>query len=83
LYHDININIYYEYIIIRHFFIDFVLFQNNKVPRIISPFNGALSCWNKMCNITFKSFDDNKVLKKLSIGYANICSSVQDHGPKI
>jgi len=28
------------------------------------------------------SFDDNKVLKKLSIGYANICSSVQDHKQK-
>jgi len=30
-------------------------------------------------NIILKSFDDNKVLKKLSIGFANICSSVQDH----
>jgi hypothetical protein len=27
------------------------------------------------------SFDDNKVLK-LSVGYANICSSVQDHRQK-
>jgi len=27
------------------------------------------------------SFDDNKVLK-MSIGYANICSSVQDHRQK-
>ena len=43
LYHDIDINIYCEYIIIRHFFVDFVLFQNNKVPRIVSPFNGTLS----------------------------------------
>jgi len=34
-------------------------------------------------NITLKSFDDNKVLKKLSIGYANIYSSVQDHRQKI
>jgi len=34
-------------------------------------------------NITLKSFDDNKVLKKLSIRYANICSSVQDHRQKI
>jgi len=33
-------------------------------------------------NITLKSFDDNKVLKKLSIGYANICSSVQDYRQK-
>ena len=31
------------YMIIRHFFIDFVMFQNNKVPRIVSPFNGTLS----------------------------------------
>jgi len=28
------------------------------------------------------SFDDNKVLK-MSIGYANICSSVQDHRQKV
>jgi len=34
-------------------------------------------------NITLKSFDDNKVLKKLSIGYANICLSVQDHRQKL
>jgi len=34
-------------------------------------------------NITLKSFNDNKVLKKLPIGYANICSSVQDHRQKI
>jgi len=27
------------------------------------------------------SFDDNKVLK-LSIGYANMCSSMQDHKQK-
>ena len=27
---------------IRHFFIDFVLFQNNNVPRIVSLFNGTL-----------------------------------------
>jgi len=33
-------------------------------------------------NITLKSFDDNKVLKKLSIGYANICSGVQDRRQK-
>jgi len=33
-------------------------------------------------NITLKSFDDSKVLKKLSIGYANICSSVHDHRQK-
>ena len=26
-----------------HFFIDFVLFQNNKVPRIVSLLNGTLS----------------------------------------
>jgi len=32
-----------------------------------------------MClTIPLLSFDDNKVLK-MSIGYANICSSVQDH----
>jgi hypothetical protein len=43
LYHDIDININCEYIIIRHLFVDFVLFQNNKVPRIVSPFNGTLS----------------------------------------
>jgi len=42
-------------------------------------------CWNKMCLtiklcvIIKKSFDDNKVLKKLTIGSANVCSSVQDH----
>jgi len=30
---------------------------------------------------TTLSFDDNKVLK-ISIGYANICSSVQDHRQK-
>ena len=34
-------------------------------------------------NISLKSFDDNKVLKKLSIGYANICFSVQDHRQKL
>jgi len=34
-------------------------------------------------NTTLKSFDDNKVLKKLSIGYANICSSVHDHRQQI
>jgi len=34
-------------------------------------------------NITLKSFDDNKVLKKMSIGDANICSSAQDHRQKI
>jgi len=28
------------------------------------------------------SFDDNKELK-MSIGYANICSSVQDHSQKL
>jgi len=33
-------------------------------------------------NITLKSFNDNKVLKKLSIGYVNICLSVQDHRQK-
>jgi len=33
-------------------------------------------------NIILKSFDDNKVLKKLSIGYANICSSIQDSRQK-
>jgi len=43
LYHDIDINIYCEYIKIRPFFIDLVLFQNNKVPRIVSLFNGTLS----------------------------------------
>jgi len=32
----------YEYII-RNFFIDFVLFQNNEVHGIISPLNGTLS----------------------------------------
>ena len=32
-------------------------------------------------NNTTLSFDDNKVLK-MSIGYANICSSVQDHRQK-
>jgi len=36
-----------------------------------------------MCiTIPLLSFDDNKVLKKMSIGYANICSSVQDHRQK-
>jgi len=34
-------------------------------------------------NITLKIFDDNKVLKKLSIGYVNICSTLQDHRQKI
>jgi len=33
-------------------------------------------------NITTLSFDDNKVLKK-SIGYAYICSSLQDHRQKL
>jgi len=32
-------------------------------------------------NNTTLSFDDNKVLK-MSIRYANICSSVQDHRQK-
>jgi len=36
----------------------------------------------KWFNNTTLSFDDNKVLK-MSIGYANICSSVQDHRQKI
>jgi len=35
-----------------------------------------------MCLTLPLSFDDNKVLKKLSIGYANICSSVQDQRQK-
>jgi len=35
--------IFWIYIIIRHFFVDFVLFQNNKVPRIINSVKGALS----------------------------------------
>jgi len=35
---------------------------------------------NVFDNTTF-SFDDNKVLK-MSIEYANICSSVQDHRQK-
>jgi len=34
-----------------------------------------------MC-LTTLSFDDNKVFKML-IGYANICSSVQDHIQKV
>jgi len=33
-------------------------------------------------NITLKGFDDNKVLKKLSIGYANICSSAPEETKK-
>ena len=35
-----------------------------------------------MFNNTTLSFDDNKILKKISIGYTNICSSVQDHRQK-
>ena len=38
-------------------------------------------CWNKMCLTLPLSFDDNKILK-VSIGYANICSSMQDHRQK-
>jgi len=33
-------------------------------------------------NITSLSFDDNNVLK-MSIGYTNICSNVQDHRQKV
>ena len=37
-----------------------------------------------MClTLHLKVLSDNKVLKKLLIGYANICSSVQDHRQKI
>ena len=36
-----------------------------------------------MClTLSLKVLSDNKVLKKLLIGYANICSSVQDHRQK-
>jgi len=35
----------------------------------------------KVFNNTTLSFDDNRVLK-MSIGYANICSSVHDHRQK-
>jgi len=33
--------------------------------------------------LPLKVLNDNKVLKKLLIGYANICSSVQDYRQKI
>jgi len=45
---------------------------------------GGNDCWNKIClTLPLKVLSDNKVLNKLLIGYANICSSVHDHRQKI